>query len=127
MNVKFQSNFRGIFYYFLCFFVLIIFQKDMQNVTMELRDKNGDTISKNETLYKEQSHLYVHILGIKDYHTGLHEVVLRRMNGEIVPSANFVEAGSSVGGNFCCPGFQGSGHSLEFQQAVHVFQRLSSF
>ena len=68
----------------------------MQNVTMELRDKNGGTISRNETLYKDQSHLFVHIIGVKG-RNGLREVVLRRTNGEIVPSAHFVEAESYVG------------------------------
>ena len=50
--MKFQRNFWGNYEEIYLLFALIIFQKDMQSVTMELRDKNGGTINMNETLYK---------------------------------------------------------------------------
>ena len=66
----------------------------MTCITMELQDTNGCVIDWNDTLYKEQSRLLVHIFGIRS-HAGF-QIFLRRTNGDIIPSKDFVETASYV-------------------------------
>ena len=78
-------------------FTLIIFQKDMSGITMELRDTNGGIINWNETLYKDQARLLVSIFGTRN-HAGL-QIFLRRTNGDRVPPTDFIETVRQVNEN----------------------------